>query len=86
MGIKKTFPQLVVRKGFDLHKRTLSHYSARSLMMIRDLFVLLFSISQNYIKLLTIQKSDFSTRIKKIGFLNVLEKNILIYVSIWLSF
>jgi len=24
-GYKKTFPQLVVRKGFDLHKKTLSH-------------------------------------------------------------
>jgi endonuclease III len=55
-------------------------------MMIKDLFVLLFSIYQSYVKLLTIQKLGISERIKKIGFFgNFKEKN-LIYVLKWLPF
>lgn len=55
-------------------------------MMIKDLFMLLFSIYQSYIKLLTIQKSGLRERIKKIGFLNILKKKILLHIAIWLSF
>ena len=54
--------------------------------MIKDLFVLLFSIYQNYIKLLTIQKSSLLERIKKIGFLIILKNKILLYMPYWLSF
>ena len=54
--------------------------------MIKDLFVLLFSIYQSYVKLLTIQKLGISERIKKIGFSATLKKKILIYALKWLPF
>ena len=54
--------------------------------MIKDLFVLLFSIYQSYVKLLTIQKLGISERIKKIGFSTTLKKKNIIYVLKWLSF